>query len=418
MSSDKDHIKNKFASAFRDYKPEVPVSVWNRIEADLAAKHGHQVLPRKRVWLRVAAVAACAAAIMTAILVIRFDEPTPNAPQQASVVDKQANTANENQAQLIAETLKEEAPFQNAVVETTKTNYNKSNTTPYNTIKKEKVTDKRSESTSTIEPIKNINYELLAEKTTCKGVDIISDRQFELELARKIAELQHAGNNDIIFAENFSSQRNKDKGLGVGVKGTSSFASANNTERIQQAKPTGSILRSQTIKMEHAHPITFGLNVNKRLTDKLSLETGVSYTYLSSKSVPDKIEETQFKKQEFHYLGVPLSLNYTFMDWKKLQAYISVGGAVQKDFYGKVSNRKYLEDLIDWVESSKVNVSQSNAQFSATSSLGVSYPIYNKLKVYTTVGGAYYFDTKNEYQTIYSEKKWMLNLNLGLKFDF
>ena len=66
----------------------------------------------------------------------------------------------------------------------------------------------------------------------------------------------------------------------------------------------------------------------------------------------------------------------------------------------------------------KKTIKQSNPQFSVRTKLGIAYPLYKKLYLYGTVGGAYYFDAGNEYRTIYSDKKTQLDLNLGVKYDF
>ena len=103
---------------------------------------------------------------------------------------------------------------------------------------------------------------------------------------------------------------------------------------------------------------------------------------------------------------------------------------VQKDVYGKmISNMDFsIRDFEDKVAVADIfhsepyyirkTVKQSNPQVSVRSTLGVSYPLYKKMYIYGTIGGAYYFDAKNKYRTIYSDKKTQLDVNLGIKFDF
>lgn len=180
--------------------------------------------------------------------------------------------------------------------------------------------------------------------------------------------------------------------------------------------------------LKHDLPISFGLKVSKEIAPNLALETGVVYTYLSSKVTSDNRIDIN-ESQSFHYLGIPLSLNYTFYQLGNAKFYLSAGGMIQKDISGKYVSHVEMTalDISEPVLSDiyysepyymRENIEQSRPQFSAHARMGVSYPIYRKLYIYGTVGGAYYFDAKNKYRTIYSDRKTQLDINLGIKFDF
>ncbi|MFV0418985.1 MAG: hypothetical protein ACK5KT_09680 [Dysgonomonas sp.] len=182
-------------------------------------------------------------------------------------------------------------------------------------------------------------------------------------------------------------------------------------------------------KLEHKQPVSFGLTLNKRIAPRLSVETGLLYTYLSSKLTSNSIYDIE-ENQTFNYLGIPLSLNYTFYELGKTKFYLSLGGMIQKDVKGKYeSNINLSRPDIEGLETAnnifylepyyiKKTIKQSNPQFSVRTKLGIAYPLYKKLYLYGTVGGAYYFDAGNEYRTIYSDKKTQLDFNLGVKYDF
>lgn len=93
---------------------------------------------------------------------------------------------------------------------------------------------------------------------------------------------------------------------------------------------------------------------------------------------------------------------------------------IEKDVYG---NFKQLseEEIIGNSQSLKrevVKISQRNPQLSLNVGVGLSYPLYNRLRLYGKIGGAYYFNAENEHKTIYSDQKIVLDLNVGLKFEF
>lgn len=186
---------------------------------------------------------------------------------------------------------------------------------------------------------------------------------------------------------------------------------------------------NKNFEMQHKQPLSVGLKISKGLTSNLSLETGLVYTYLSSKITSASIFDI-YETQTFHYLGIPISLNYTFYKLGKADLYLSAGGMIQKDISGKYESSMGFSkmDLVDRELAYKLyhnepyfireNIEQSKPQFSTHLKLGIAYPIYKKMYLYGTIGGAYYFDVHNKYPTIFSDRKIQLDLNLGIKFDF
>jgi hypothetical protein len=173
-------------------------------------------------------------------------------------------------------------------------------------------------------------------------------------------------------------------------------------------------------EMEHDQPISFGITVSKSFFDDLSLETGLLYTYLSSKV---RNSGTNFQVQEtqhLHYIGIPLNVNYNLFSLKKLDVYASVGGMLEKDVYGEYRRKgegKSTELNIS-SEEEITKISQHNPQISVNAGVGISYPVWQNFKLYGKIGGAYYFDANNQYKTIYSDSKIVMDLNVGLRYEF
>jgi len=174
-------------------------------------------------------------------------------------------------------------------------------------------------------------------------------------------------------------------------------------------------------EMEHDQPVSFGFTVAKSLFDDLYVETGLVYTYLFSKARSANSNFQIDETQHLHYLGIPLNVNYNLFSLKELDVYASVGGMIEKDIYGEY--RKIGEGQTEEFNSSSeeeeiTRISQNNPQLSVNAGVGISYPIYNGLKLYGKIGGAYYFDANNEYKTIYSDRKIVMDLNVGLRYEF
>ncbi|GHV39909.1 hypothetical protein FACS1894179_05570 [Bacteroidia bacterium] len=234
-------------------------------------------------------------------------------------------------------------------------------------------------------------------------------------------------------------KRSKAKGLSLSVSASAGLLSENINQngggllfsRAARSKAFMDALNKENkeFKMVHRQPVSFGLKVSKGLTSNLSLETGIVYTYLSSKITSPSIFDI-YETQTFHYLGIPVSLNYTFYKLGKADLYLSAGGMIQKDISGKYESSMGFSkmDLEDRKLAFQLyygepyfireGIEQSKPQFSTHLKLGIAYPIYRKLYLYGTIGGAYYFDVHNKYPTIFSDRKVQLDLNLGIKFDF
>lgn len=178
-------------------------------------------------------------------------------------------------------------------------------------------------------------------------------------------------------------------------------------------------------EMEHDQPVSFGITVSKYLLDDLSIETGLVYSYLHSKSRNTNNNFKVNEVQKLHYLGIPLNVNYTVFSLNKLNIYASVGGMVEKDIHGeyrKIQEGQTEANFNTSAEASEekevTKISQSHPQVSVNVGVGLSYPIYDRLRLYGKIGGAYYFDAKNDYKTIYSDRKIVMDLNVGLRYEF
>jgi len=195
---------------------------------------------------------------------------------------------------------------------------------------------------------------------------------------------------------------------------------ANKNLQVQTNNATNNVS-----EMEHDQPVSFGITVSKYLFDDLSVETGLVYSYLHSKS---RNTNDNFKVQEvqkLHYLGIPLNVNYNIFSLGQLNVYASIGGMVEKDIYGefrKIKEGQASANFNSAAEGSEekeiTKISQENPQISVNAGVGLSYPIYDRLRFYGKVGGAYYFDAKNQYKTIYSDRKIVMDINVGLRYEF
>lgn len=90
-------------------------------------------------------------------------------------------------------------------------------------------------------------------------------------------------------------------------------------------------------EIHHRQPIRAGLSLGYRLNQRLSLATGLTYTNLTS-DIRDGSDSHYFTgEQVLHYIGLPLSVRYDILQWKRLNLYASAGILVEKTYPVKPS---------------------------------------------------------------------------------
>ena len=161
----------------------------------------------------------------------------------------------------------------------------------------------------------------------------------------------------------------------------------------------------QPITINHKSPISIGLSISKRITDNLSLESGLNYTLLCSDS--KDASGAEINNRKIHFLGIPLKANWTFLKHKKLSIYLSAGGMLEECISPKTSSGSGGSD--------EQPLSINGLQCSLASSVGLQYNTSEHLALFAEPGLAYYFDDHTLASTIRRERPLNFNLRCGVK---
>lgn len=160
-------------------------------------------------------------------------------------------------------------------------------------------------------------------------------------------------------------------------------------------------------------PLSFGITVRKKLAKKLSVETGLVYTYLSTDM--KKYGSTTAKgKLGLHYLGIPVNLIFDLWSNPKWNVYASTGIMVEKGLRSVYTQEIYRTNK---QEKTTVKTSISGLQWSLNGSLGISYRVYKGWNLYAEPRISYFFDN-NQPISIRTDKPISLGFGLGVRFDF
>ena len=172
--------------------------------------------------------------------------------------------------------------------------------------------------------------------------------------------------------------------------------------------------KSVKTKYKHRLPVRVGLNVAYRLTDRLSVESGVSYTRLSSDMKDGTKDNYSSGSQKLDYIGVPLNVKYRAFGYRRLSVYASAGLLTEKCVSGKTTHEYVISGEKKKHEAE--DVAAKPWQLSVNAALGAQFDVLRNVGVYVEPGVSYYFDDRSTLSTIYKEKPLNFNLNLGVRY--
>lgn len=174
--------------------------------------------------------------------------------------------------------------------------------------------------------------------------------------------------------------------------------------------------QGKSVKTEYKHrlPVRLGLNVAYRLTDRLSVESGVSYTRLSSDMKDGTKDNYSSGSQKLDYIGVPLNVKYRAFGYRRLSLYASAGLLTEKCVSGKTTHEYVISGEKKKRETE--DVAAKPWQLSVNAALGAQFDVLRNVGVYVEPGVSYYFDDRSPLSTIYKEKPLNFNLNLGVRY--
>ena len=430
---DRDKFKDYLKQEFDDFETSIPVNGWKELSDSL------NVINRRRTIQRWSSIAAIFVLLLAGSLYLILRQPAIN--EETMLSDNRIESIKKVEEM-------SELPATEKIIAKVISKQERVPVKSHRAIitlnKKDDLGEKVEQSTLFVQN-DNISSSLSVNNISDNMPNNVEDKQSEIseeERQRQIEEFRLSGEKDILLLSNEVPKEKK--GITLALNGSGGFTSSRGTTNAPVAiqssdmpvhfsneKLSMSMVKANAVsevpkprnivEMEHAQPVSFGLIVSKELFTDFSLETGIVYTYLSSRERNSGLIYNSNASRNFHYLGVPLNVNYRFFSIGDLDFYGSIGGKVEKDVLGE---SRYDDEIIDGETSSSSTVTiiekikQENPQFSLNAGIGLSYPIYNDLKLYGKIGSAYYFDAKNTYNTIYSDKQISVDLNVGIRYDF
>ena len=177
--------------------------------------------------------------------------------------------------------------------------------------------------------------------------------------------------------------------------------------------PVAENLNTQDASLNHRMPISAGVSLALSLNDRLSLTTGLNYTYLYSSSSQNFTSGSSNITRELHYIGIPVGVAYTFLRNGNFSLYSQGGGMIEKavawhETYG-------ISTSLDQ-NTEKANYHVKGVQMSINLSAGASYYVSRNISLYVEPGISYYFPQRYQpanYRTVHPVS---FSLRAGIRF--
>ena len=199
-------------------------------------------------------------------------------------------------------------------------------------------------------------------------------------------------------------------------------AGVTKTDWIDKDSKASTIVYNQPeVQEEYSHriPVKVGLTARYNITGRLGVETGLTYSILSS-SVKTGNSETgnnwSSGSQTLHYLGIPLNISFNILNSRYVNIYVTGGGMMEKSISGNIKTDEYVDGKFARTLTAKI--SPKGLQWSVNAAAGVQANILPQLGVFVEPGVSHHFKNGSRVRSIYTDKPTDFSLGFGLRYSF
>ena len=166
---------------------------------------------------------------------------------------------------------------------------------------------------------------------------------------------------------------------------------------------------------KHRQSVKVGISLRYNLNSRWGLQTGITYTRLTSEFTEEKSTSSIATHQKLDYIGVPFTVNYNIWQNRHLIIYVAAGGAVEKLVNGAATTEKTVLNTTSTISSD--DVSENRPVFSTSLAAGLEYMVNPYLNIYVQPGVTRHFDNGSGIKSIYTDKPLNMEFNLGVRID-
>ena len=165
----------------------------------------------------------------------------------------------------------------------------------------------------------------------------------------------------------------------------------------------------------HQMPVTWSLALKYRMNHRFGLESGLSYSRMTSYLEIGADGNIISEQQTIHYLGIPMKGIYTLYGGRRWGFYGSVGLTTEIPVHPTLHSDFYVNGKY---ETSDKTTIRAPWQFSTTFGLGLQYHLTPNIGFFLEPSLQYYIPMKTDIETYRTEHPFTFSLPFGIRFTW
>ena len=165
----------------------------------------------------------------------------------------------------------------------------------------------------------------------------------------------------------------------------------------------------------HRLPLSIGLSVNKMLSNRWAVGTGLQYTQLYSETQAGNTYTWEQQLQRLHYLGIPLRMGWQWYSHAPLSFYTSAGVMMEMPVHSTLNVNHVVNDMNTYSKQDKLSVP---LQWSTSVGVGIQYDITPHIGFYLEPSLQYFFNDGSSIKSYRTEHRFSITLPLGIRLKY
>ena len=165
----------------------------------------------------------------------------------------------------------------------------------------------------------------------------------------------------------------------------------------------------------HNMPITWSLAIRYKLNNRFGLESGLSYSRLTSDFEMGSNGNTINEQQTIHYLGIPVKGIYNIYSKRGWNLYGSLGVTTEIPIYSPLNTSYYLHGILEATDKTTI---RAPWQWSVGTGIGLQYNLTPNIGLFAEPSLQYYIPTGSNVETYRTEHPFTFSMPLGIRFTW
>ena len=165
----------------------------------------------------------------------------------------------------------------------------------------------------------------------------------------------------------------------------------------------------------HRMPVTWSLTLKYKLNNRFGVESGLSYSRLTSDFEMGTDGNSINEQQTIHYLGIPVKGIYNIYSNRGWNLYGSLSVTTEIPVYSPLKTNYYLHGILEATDKTTI---RAPWQWSVGTGLGLQYNFTPNIGLFAEPSLQYYIPNESQIETYRTEHPFTFSLPLGIRFTW